>query len=294
MTYSYQVTVKGRETIVSAAVLLIGSLLGLAGPARGGQWKLVPTPEAIARAAGRIVGRLEVEQVRSEPFVRLGKVATIVLPTEGLFSPKQGTITFHVRPTWAGNDGRAHAFFHLGNGNAHVTVFKTDSGLLRFVYKASPTQYVACDVDVTSWQPGQAHEIAAGWVENYAGQLFLQLHVDGRRVLKSGAEALHEVPREMFLGRRGPKAQPAEAWIGAFCLSDRPPKLPYTTGPKTEVLARVDCRDTKPLRRVHDFTTIWNSRDNPLPFQVGDPEYERFRQAGFHMVRLVAFSEGWL
>ena len=273
---------------------LVMSLSQLAGAAQDGVWRLVPTPEAIKQAGGRVVGQLQTKTDDSATLVQLGRTGCIVLPTKGLFNAQHGSLAFQVRPTWSGDDHQSHAFFHLGGGQAHVTVFKTDNGSLRFVYKASSAHYSACDVRVTDWQPGQMHEIAAGWVQDYSGKLLLQLAVDGKCVRQSGGTPLSEVPAQMFLGRRGLKAQPADAWMGNFRLSCAPPKLPYATGPKPAIVARVDCSATTPLRKVHDFTTIWNSRDNPLPFRVGDPEYQRFLDARFRMVRLVAFSEGWL
>lgn len=250
--------------------------------------------ESIDQLGGRIVGQLETAAFAGVRFAKLGTQAAVALPTKGVFHPNHGTIRMRVRPLWSGNDGQAHTFFHLGDGNAHVTVFKTDTGSLRFVYKASPDAYTACDIDVTHWKEGEMHDIRAGWTPMYSGELLLQLWVDGQTTSNSGASVLDSVPEELFLGRRGLRAQPAEAWLGDMRISDTSPDVPYDTGPKKAVVATIDCSLRQPLRRVHDFTTIWNHRNNPVPFQVGDPEYERFRDAGFHMVRLVAFSESWL
>lgn len=275
-------------------IVLVGQLVG--GPSTG-RAQLAPAAldrATVEAAGGKVIGRLEPASAEAAAGAALGSNAYVAFPTSGNFNPQRGTVCFRVQPAWAGNDGKEHAFFHLGDGNAHCTIFKTSSAGLRFVYKASPARYHACELSAADWQPGQGHHVMAGWVQNYAGDLMLLLEVDGRRVLESGAAVLDPVPATLFLGRRGPAAQPAEAVMASFRLSAQPPKLPYALGPKEPVVARVDASATQPLRRVHDFTTIWNSRSNPLPFGIGDPQYRRFVEAGFTMVRLVAFSEGWL
>ena len=248
----------------------------------------------IEAAGGQVFGRLEFAPGKQGKALRLGENAYLAFPTAGNFHARQGTVSFHVQPLWDGDDGRDHAFFHLGDGNAHCTVFKTASGTLRMVYKASPSQFCAADVDVSSWKAGQWHEVEAGWVPAYSGELLLAFNVDGQRVFKGGATILENVPEVLYVGRRGPRAQPAEAVIDEFRLTADAPRVPYAVGPKRAVVATVDGTKSRPLRRVHDFTTIWNSRDNPLPFAIGDPEYDRFVEAGFKMARLVAFSETWL
>jgi len=248
----------------------------------------------IEAAGGRVVGELELVPGREHKALRLGENAYLAFPTARHLDPGKGTVSFRVRPLWDGGDGRDHAFFHLGDGNAHLTVFKTAAGSLRLVYKASPAQYAAANVNVASWKADEWHEIAAGWAPDYSGNLVLVLRVDDQQAITGGARRLDPVPDVLYVGRRGPRAQPAEAAIDEFRLTAKPPELPYASGPKEPVAATVDAASREPFRRVHDFTTIWNRRENPVPFRVGDPEYRRFVEAGFKMVRLVAFSEGWL
>ncbi len=281
-----------RVGLVARFVFVVSATWS-AGVALAG-WSGSLDENSVQKAGGRVVGKLQSQQVDGTRFVLLGRAATVVLPTSGLFNPRRGTVRFRVRPTWDGDDHQAHAFFHLGDSHAHVTVFKTDTGKLRFAYKASPERYLACDLDVSNWKAGQTHSVFAGWVPTYSGHLLLVLKVDDKQTLRSGATVLSRVPPVLFVGRRGLKAQPAEAWIADFQLTQSAPAVPYATGPKHDVVARVDCSRTRPLRRVHDFTTIWNSRDNPVPFAPGDPVFQRFVDAGFHLVRLVAFSETWL
>lgn len=277
----------------STAFWLVSSVLLAAVASISADELVLPTSaKMVHETGGRNLG--EFPEAKPENGLLLGEKLAIAMPAARYFNPSRGSIELEVRPAWSGSDGAAHALFHLGDGNAHVTVFKTDTGSMRFVYKASPTQYVACNIDVTAWKAGERHTIGAYWLEVRPQELLLQLRVDEQSTLQSGAMILTKIPKELYLGRRGQIVQPAEAHFLRFRLSDDPGDWPYPTEPKTPVTATVDLADTRPTRRVHDFTTIWNNRENPLPFDVGDPEYKRFLDAKFRMVRLVAFSESWL
>ncbi|GAB6165101.1 hypothetical protein JCM19992_11010 [Thermostilla marina] len=248
----------------------------------------------ISRIGGRFDGTCRFRDQGGVSEVFLGDQGYITLPVEKLFTPNEGTLSFTVVPDWNGDDGEAHTFVHLADGQCHVTVFKTDNGLLRFAYRGRPEVHVACDLDVSHWRPGERHDVVVGWRPDFRGALWLMLEADGRRAYKNNAVIFSGAPTAIYVGRRGPAAQPAQAWIGDLRVAATPPRLPYADGPKEDVVAVVDCNVRRPLRRVHDCTTIWNSRQRPIPFDENSPEYRLFRQAGFRMVRLVAFSEGWL
>lgn len=250
--------------------------------------------QTITNFGGRVAGTVRSQEISGESFVFLGSEAMIVLPAERFLTPEQGSISFTVIATWPGNDQRAHTFVHMAIGPCHVTIFKTDTNTLRFTYRGREEVHAACDLDITDWQPNEPHEISAGWCKGYGDLLWIVLRVDGREALTHRAVPLVTLPEELFIGRRGPSAQPAEAWIGKLQIRPVAPVLPFAAGPKPPVMAEVDCSVTQPFRRVHDFTTIWNSQENPVPFGVGSPEFRLFQQGGFRMARLVAFSEGWL
>lgn len=257
-------------------------------------WAIRPTADAVSKLGGRITGELRIREVDGEPFVFLGQEAMLTFPAQHFFDPEQGSLSFTVIPAWPGNDKQAHTFFHMAEGPCHVTIFKTDTNVLRFAYRGREDVHAACDLDVSDWKPGERHDISAGWRKGYGNSLFLVLRVDGREAINHRAVPLEAIPQDLFLGRRGPSGQPAEAWLGRLKMGRQPPPLPFATGPKPPVLVEVDCAVRSPLRRVHDFTTIWNSRDNPVPFDTTSPEFRLFQEAGFRMVRLVAFSESWL
>lgn len=297
-----------RLSVVTVALLALAPVGSLSGEgARAGESVAFPeqhasppsdslmlSTEGITSIGGRIEGELRTRDFEGRPLAYFDSAATIILPAEKFLTPQQGSISFVVIPNWPGSERQAHTFVHMANGSCHVTVFKTDSQTLRFTYRGRDEVHAACDLDISDWQPGEPHTITVGWCKGLGDLLWLVLRVDDRESLNHRAVPLQTIPRDLFVGRRGPQAQPADAWIGRLQVGPVAPPLPFETGPKLPVIARVDGAASLPFPPVHDFTTIWNSQDNPLPFDENSPEFRLFRQAGFHMVRLVAFSEGWL
>lgn len=220
--------------------------------------------------------------------------AALQLPTAKFFDPHQGTVRFWVQPDWAGDDSRRCAFFHLGGGDWHVTVFKTEHGGIRFVYKASPTTFCAVDLSTAGWTAGSKHQIEAGWCQVYDG-LMLALTVDGQTKYGTGAQPLAELPEWCFIGCRGrPEFESAEAVIGGFSLTQEAPETPFSAAAKPPLEAVIHTADTKPFPRVHAGCTLWNSSATPVPFEPGSVMDQRFKQLQLDEVRVVGFSETWL
>jgi len=242
----------------------------------------------------KVVGDVSFVRGYDGKAVRFGAGGWLELPTAGVFDPKNGRIEFRVRPLWSGNDGKRHSFFHLGSGHTHVTIFKTEFGALRFVYKRDKAHYSAVDLPIGQWQKGEWHRIAAEW-RPLAREVLLLLQVDDRWKFGIGTEPLESVPETIYIGCRGEGREPAAADMDSLIISKKPQtELPFSGG-DAEVSARIDCAEPRgDLRRVHDFTTIWNSRSVPLPFRKGDAYWRRFKEADFRLARIVAFSDTWL
>lgn len=215
---------------------------------------------------GRVEGTLQTREVDGNSFVFLGSEAMIVLPAERLVTPQQGSISFTVIPNWPGNDGHAHTFFHMAVGPRHITIFKTDANTLRFTYRGREEVYAACDVDISNWCPGEPHEVSAGWCRGYGDLLWIILRVDGREALGHRAVPLESLPKELFIGRRGPSVQPAEAWIGKLQIRPAVSTLPFAGGPKPPVLAQADWAVWADPRIVvdgdHGEKVVWRLMDH--------------------------------
>lgn len=247
---------------------------------------------------GQVSGRVPVEMVAGRWAARFGPSGWVTVPTADHFDPARGGLEALVCPTWEPETAERHTVFHVGENDArsHFTIFKTESAAIRFVVKRDPNTYAAIDIPIADWRPGEWHRIRASWLT--VGQRFLMLlQVDEGEVRNFlGGKPLADVPDLAYIGRRGPARQFADAAIAQFRLTDDPilpPPVPV--GPMEPAVVAIDAgQPLGPVRRVYDCTTIWNTRDRPLPFTTGDPKWRRFQQARFSLARLVAFSESWL
>lgn len=99
----------------------------------------------------------------------------------GALDKGQGTLSFWIRPNWAGDDGQDHglAADQADYANKALNTFylwKDSQGLLRFDL-ATP-QGQALNADVRSWRAGDWHHLAVTW--SSAGDL--ALYLDGQCV----------------------------------------------------------------------------------------------------------------
>ena len=263
------------------------------------QCKLEDASSVIA-SGGTLLGEVTFEEGHQGKSAALRDGAALSWPIERHFDPGHGTLELWVCPDWKGKDGKRHAFFHLGDGDKHCTLFKTERNGVRFVYKASPTDFLCVDVPVEAWKSGKWHHLKASWTPCYGESMLILLTVDGEPHLRMGGKRMEGPPPSLFLGRRGGDFERADSLIDSFRLADEPEDIPFPLGPKpaldVTIQANRSAGELKRIRfrRIHDFVTPWNSKENPLPFTAGDPFFRRFTEADFKWVRLVAFSEHWL
>ncbi len=247
---------------------------------------------------GTVMGSVPVEAVAGRPAARLSSQGCVTLPTAQYFDPRRGGLDLWVRPDWEPAAPERHTLFHVGENDAlsHFTIFKTESPTIRFVVKHDPNTYATIDTPIADWRPGEWHRVRASWLAT-GERLLILLQIDEGDVRHFlGGKPLETVPELAYIGRRGPAPQFADAAIAQLTLTSEPileGGIPRAApGPVTVTVDAA--RRLGPVRRVHDCTTIWNTRDRPLPFAVGDPKWQRFKDAQFSLARLVAFSENWL
>jgi len=222
------------------------------------------------------------------------KLAHVRVPTASWLKADEGTIEFMVQPSWPVGDTGRHSFVHLGDGNTHITVFRHGGSHVRFVYKGDPAAYRSASVRTGPWAKDTWHRVVASWHTTVHNGLVLYLSVDGRRAFASHARPLPKVPQWTLVGSRG-QAESADAVLDNVVLS---PTfiLPFAKEPVArQIQATIDTRAKgEPMPRTFSFVTPWNSATNPIPFDQAHPYFRRFQEAGFDLVRLVAFSESWL
>ncbi|MBN2450975.1 MAG: hypothetical protein JXR77_11330, partial [Lentisphaeria bacterium] len=264
----------------------------------------VPAAQAISFAGKGMTAALpdRVETVGETSWVTDGERRAVLLrggshlrvPTSAWFDGTQGSIAFAVRPEWPRGDSGRHAFVHLGDGNAHVTVFRQGDSHVLFVYKGNPESWRGASLRTGPWSPGSWHQVCATWRTTPGQGIVLFLTVDGITASATGAVPLPVIPEVTFVGCRG-EIEPADAALADVDLGNRFRLPDPALSAAATVPMAVDAgAPVGPMPRTWSFVTPWNSRSNPIPFTRDHPYFRRFREAGFEMVRMVAFSESWL
>ena len=59
---------------------------------------------AVEAAGGRVIGQVSSALEQGDGAMRLGKTVCLQFPTDPHFDVRQGTISFHVKPFWNGDD----------------------------------------------------------------------------------------------------------------------------------------------------------------------------------------------
>lgn len=101
---------------------------------------------------------------------------TLTYTTMGNLNVETGTVEFWVRPNWDGDDGQMHILFETGDtSSSGIQIGKDGVGTLQFILWTS-TEHNAVIHNVSDWQSGKWHHLAASWQNNE-----MSLFIDGRR-----------------------------------------------------------------------------------------------------------------
>lgn len=275
-------------------LLTAGALMLLSGTLSAEALHLDMEDAASVRTTGAaLTGGVRFVQGRKGRGAQFQEGAHLRLSPGASLTAKQGTIEMWVKPKWDGRDPKRHAFFHMARGDAHVTLFATGGELL-FVYKANRRAWHATKANISGWKKGTWHRVRASWRPASGGTLVCLLDVDGQAGASSGATVLTSLPTSVAIGARG-KGESADAVIDDVLLSPdfTPPTLPPAKAKTVSVSIDAN-RPVGAMPRTWSFVTPWNSRTYRIPFTREHPYFQRFKEAGFEMVRMVAFSENWL
>ena len=127
-----------------------------------------------------------------------GNAWLAITANDGNFGRQQGTVEFWLRPNWDGNDGKAHQLFgaRVEKGN-YLNVNKLDTNTLGAATGAGGVgRYVRVETDVSHWQAGEWHHVAATW-----GDGRLAFFLDGEKVgEESGSVPLKRDVAQVRLG----------------------------------------------------------------------------------------------
>jgi len=263
------------------------------------------TAESLERAKASTVGAVDFIATPAGPAAHLkmalDEPAAIDIPTAGAFNLEEGTLRFKValadEPDDAVDQPLVTARFSAPRYQFQVR--KTDRPTIAFIMTEPDRTWRRMEVPVSHWVPGTWHTVQVSWLPARGRGQALILEVDDEPAAALADAGLSLVPEGLLVGGPAFGRETTRARTGSsFSIRDlelsRRAEVPrINRAPDAE--ATVDAATVVgKLRRVSDFVTPWNSRKNRVPFAVDDPYGRLFRQAGFKLVRLVGFSEGWL
>lgn len=95
-----------------------------------------------------------------------------------LLNQKTGLISFWIKPSWNGNDGKTHKLLRIGDHRTNgLLVEKSAQGMLRYVM-ASPKKVTVARADVSRWKAGEWHQVAVAWFGLNGKPIGLPLWID--------------------------------------------------------------------------------------------------------------------
>jgi len=239
-------------------------------------------------------GAAHLEMARDKP-------ASISIPTRGKLHLEEGTLRFRLALDVKSNDGIDQPLVtaRFSQARYQFQVRKSPGGSIAFILTEPNRTWRRLEVRVTDWKPGTWHTVQVSWLPGAGGGQTLILQVDDETAIGLADAGLSLEPESLLVG--GPTFGRAEsrARTGAsFSIKDLSfadqAVLPHRRA-RCDVAATVDVTgEAIPMRRVADCVTPWNSSKNRVPFAADSPQGRVFRRAGFKLVRLVGYSEGWL
>ena len=103
----------------------------------------------------------------------------VIIADDGNFRPDAGTVEMWVRPNWDGDDGQLHVLLNafVARGN-YLNIAKMADGTFGpATGGAGVGQYQRAATDVSAWEAGEWHHVAAAW-----GDEKLAFYLDGELV----------------------------------------------------------------------------------------------------------------
>lgn len=132
-------------------------------------------------------------------------------------NPTEGLIQVWIRPDWPGNDGKRHVLWSTTPAaDRRISLEKSEKGILRAVLE-TPKGKTVSRTDVSSWKPGDWHQVTVGWVSHKDRHVGLPLWVDkvavDGPVTPYGVWDGDSVPRSIVFGDGGGDTSLDEAII---------------------------------------------------------------------------------
>ena len=139
-----------------------------------------------------------------------GGFGTAVLLTKAVpvecpaLSQQRGYISFWLKPSWDGNDGKTHRILRIGDPERNgLLVEKSAKNTLRYVM-ASPEKVTAARADVSHWKAGEWHHVVVVWMDRDGVPIGLPLWIDKTAVDGPIASGEAQTPRIVSVSMSNP------------------------------------------------------------------------------------------
>lgn len=186
----------------------------------------VDTTQDIAEAGGQAVGGEVKDADNGDEGVKVDK-APVEFPNAGNAS-KEGSISFTLKPEWAGADASDNALVQIRQEhewNNRLEIVKNGE-FLRAILTDNTGKEADISFRITDWQAGEEKTINFSWGKDDSGQGRTELSVDnqvvGRNQYPGELEFAPNTPMIFGGDHQGSTYRPAQATIGNFVVGKAP------------------------------------------------------------------------
>jgi hypothetical protein len=153
--------------------------------------------------------------------------AQFVIPNAGNIKGEAGTISFSLEPDWAGSDPSIRSLLQLRGANSfenRLQIFK-DGPFMRFLFTPDSGLESGVSYAISSWQPGEQHQITTTWGVSPSGEPLAALYIDGQLIRQQtyDGELVVQPGTPLYIGSDYQGGAPgAEGSISSLKVFDHP------------------------------------------------------------------------
>jgi hypothetical protein len=186
----------------------------------------VDTTQDIADGGGQAVGEVK-DADNGDQGIKVEDGARVEFPNAGNAS-KEGSISFTLKPEWAGADASDNALVQIRQEhewNNRLEIVKNGE-FLRAIVTDNTGKEADISFRITDWQPGEEKTINFSWGKDDSGQGRTELSVDnqvvGRNQYPGELQFAPNTPMIFGADHPGSAYSPAHATIGNFVVGKSP------------------------------------------------------------------------
>jgi hypothetical protein len=186
----------------------------------------IDSTQDIAEGGGQAVGEVK-DAEDGEQGIKVEDGARVEFPNAGNAS-KEGSISFTLKPDWAGADATDNALVQIRQEhewNNRLEIVKNGE-FLRAILTDNTGKEADISFRITDWQPGEEKTINFSWGKDESGQGRTELSIDnqvvGRNQYPGELQFAPNTPMIFGADHPGSTYSPAHATIGNFVVNKSP------------------------------------------------------------------------